>query len=130
MQIQRRQSARPAAGSAPERLAALVASGASPSRTASVASAFVAELRARNEDWKERLDDMQSEIEEGITAAEAYAADVEDGDVAIVQAQLGALRAARQVLDTETRRCAQEERPTAATARDPGRWTATLRRYG
>jgi len=111
-----------------ERLAGMVAAGASPSRTAAVACALVAELRSRPECWRERLERLQTELEESIGAVEEYAADLEEASRPMLLAQLDALRAARQVLRAEAVRA--QEQGSAAPARDPGRWLGSVRRYG
>ena len=101
-----------------ERLARLVAAGASPSRAAAVASALVPELQSQGECWGEQLETLQAELDEGISAVEASVADVEHADRPMVLAQLEALRAARQALETERVRARKEG--SAATA--DGRW--------
>jgi hypothetical protein len=127
MRIQGRTThSQPAAGL--ERLARVVAGGASPSRTAAVACALVAELRSRPDCWRERLEHLQTELEESIGAAEEYAADLDEAGRPMLLAQLDALRAARAVLHTETVRA--QEQGSAAPARDPGRWLGSLRHYG
>ena len=61
-----------------ERLATVVAAGAPPRRAVAAASAFAADLRSRDACWEERLESIESELEESIGAAEAYAAEVEE----------------------------------------------------
>ena len=98
------------------RLAQLVISGAPPRRVITAASAVVMELRAQGERGREQLDALRAEIEDGITAAEDYAAEAGATHRPRALAQLNALRAAHDSLQLEGEQAQSDSGPGITAA--------------
>jgi len=98
------------------RLAQLVMTRASPLRVIGATYAVVTELRTQDESWRERLDALQAEIEEGMAVAEDYAAEVGAADKPKALAQLNALQAVHRTLQLEVEQPQSDGGPGIAAA--------------
>ena len=98
------------------RLAQLVIAGAAPPRVMTAASAVVIELRAQGERGREQLEALRAEIDDGIAAAEDYAAEAGATDKPRALAQLSALGAAHGSLQLEGEQVQSDRGPGITAA--------------